>query len=80
MVTFAVTIERFVAQLRGEALAVAIRSNAWVLRPNSGARSVIQPEPAFFLLLLWNLQPLPPPDALDTFGVYRPGPWTAAVP
>src|SRR5690606_31210454 len=43
-----------------------------MLRPKPDARSVIQPEAAFLRLLLGNLQPLPPPDALDAFGVHRP--------
>src|SRR5690606_3455329 len=43
-----------------------------VLGPKPDARSVIQPETSSFRLLLRNLQPLPPPDALDTFGVHRP--------
>src|SRR5690606_7220667 len=40
--------------------------------PEPDARSVIQPETPFLRLLLGNLQPLPPPDALDAFGVDRP--------
>lgn len=43
-----------------------------VLRPKPDARSVIQPETSSLRLLLGNLQPLPPPDALDAFGVHRP--------
>lgn len=44
----------------------------WMLGPKPDARSVIQPEPASLRLFLGNLQPLPPPDALDAFGVHRP--------
>src|SRR5690606_35192039 len=43
-----------------------------VLGSKPDARSVIQPEPAFLRLFLGNLQPLPPPDALDAFGIHRP--------
>src|SRR5690606_6590066 len=43
-----------------------------MLRPKPDARSVLQPEPSSLRLLLGNLQPLPPPDALDAFGVHRP--------
>ncbi len=43
-----------------------------VFGPKPDARSVVQPEPAFLRLFLGNLQPLPPPDALDAFGVHSP--------
>jgi len=43
-----------------------------VSRPKPEARSVIQPETSSLRLFLGNLQPLPPPDALDAFGVHRP--------
>jgi hypothetical protein len=43
-----------------------------VFGPKPDARSVIQPEPPSLRLLLGNLQPLPPPDALDTLGIHRP--------
>ena len=32
----------------------------------------LEPQPAPFRLLLWDLQPLPPPDALDPLGVHVP--------
>ena len=38
-------------------------------RPQTDAGSVVEPQPAPFRLLLWDLQPLPPPDALDPLGV-----------
>jgi hypothetical protein len=38
--------------------------------PDAGA--VVQPEPSFLLLLLWNLQPFTSPDALDPFVVHVP--------
>src|SRR5690606_5159418 len=34
--------------------------------------TVIQPEAAAFGLLLWNFQPLTPPDPLDPFDVHHP--------
>src|SRR5690606_29115623 len=43
-----------------------------VLGSKPDARSVIQPETSSLRLLMGNLQPLPPPDALDAFGVHRP--------
>ena len=43
-----------------------------MLGPKPDARSVIQPEPASLRLFLGNLQPLPPPDPLDTLGIHRP--------
>src|SRR6188508_1468823 len=43
-----------------------------MLGPKPDARSVIQPEPASLRLFLRNLQPLPPPDTLDTLGIHRP--------
>ena len=39
-------------------------------RPQTDAGSVVEPQPAPFRLLLWDLQPLPPPDALDPLGVH----------
>ena len=41
-------------------------------RPQTDAGSVVEPQPAPFRLLLWELQPLPPPDALDPLGVHMP--------
>ena len=41
-------------------------------RPQTDAGSVVEPQPAPFRLLLWDLQPLPPPDALDPLGVHVP--------
>ena len=41
-------------------------------RPQTDAGSVVGPQPAPFRLLLWELQPLPPPDALDPLGVHVP--------
>jgi hypothetical protein len=43
-----------------------------VLRPQSNARSVGQPEPAALGLLGWDLQPLASPDALDPLVVDNP--------
>jgi len=43
-----------------------------VLRPQSDARSVCQPEPAALGLLRWDLQPLASPDALDPLVVDCP--------
>jgi hypothetical protein len=43
-----------------------------VLRPQSDARSVRQPEPAALGLLRWDLQPLASPDALDPLVVDDP--------
>src|SRR5690606_37554789 len=61
------------ASIVGPALDKVIRPDmVRVLGPKPDARSVIQPETSSFRLLLRNLQPLPPPDALDTFGVHRP--------
>ena len=40
--------------------------------PETDAGSVIEPEPAPLGLLLGNLQPLPPPDALNPLGVHMP--------
>ena len=41
-------------------------------RSQTDTRSVIKPQPAAFRLFLGNLQPLPPPDALNPFSVYLP--------
>ena len=43
-----------------------------VLRPQTDARSVVQPEPALLRLPGRHLQPLPPPDPLDPLDVHRP--------
>jgi hypothetical protein len=43
-----------------------------MLRPEPEARSVIEPEPGSFRLLLGNLQPLPPPDPGDPLVVHNP--------
>jgi hypothetical protein len=43
-----------------------------LLRPQSDARSVGQPEPAALGLLRWDLQPLASPDALDPLVVDDP--------
>jgi hypothetical protein len=43
----------------------------WTLWPETDAGSIIQPEPALLRLLLWDLQPLPPPDPLDLLQVHR---------
>jgi hypothetical protein len=40
--------------------------------PQPDARSVIEPQPTTLRLFLGNLQPLPPPDTLNTFGVHVP--------
>lgn len=42
------------------------------LRPQTDARPVIEPEAAFLWLLLWDLQPLPPPDPFDPLHVDDP--------
>ena len=42
------------------------------LRPQTDARSVVEPEPAALGLSRGDLQPLPSPDALDPFLVHRP--------
>ena len=42
------------------------------LRPQTEAGSVVQPEPSLLRLLLWHLQPLPPPDPLHPLHVHRP--------
>ncbi len=44
----------------------------WILGPQPDARSVIEPESSSLQLLMWNLQPLPPPDPLDAFEVDDP--------
>lgn len=43
-----------------------------VCRSQPDARTVIKPEPASLRLLLWNLEPLTSPDALDPFQANRP--------
>jgi hypothetical protein len=40
--------------------------------PETDARSVIEPQPPTLGLFLGNLQPLPPPNALDPLGIYLP--------
>ena len=41
-------------------------------RPEPNAGPVIQPEPPFLLVLLWDLQPFASPDALHPFVVHTP--------
>src|ERR1700675_3926813 len=41
-----------------------------IFRPQPDARSVMQPQTTAFGLLLGNLQPLAPPDALNPLGIY----------
>ena len=41
-------------------------------RPQPDARSVIEPQPAAFQLLLWNLQPLALPDSLNPLVIDQP--------
>ncbi len=43
-----------------------------VLRPQTNARSVIEPQTPAFGLFCWDLQPLTSPDPLDTFDVHHP--------
>ena len=43
-----------------------------VFWPESDARSVCQPEPAFLRLLCWHFQPLSSPQALDASIANRP--------
>src|SRR5208283_3710726 len=43
-----------------------------MLGPQTDAGSVIEPEPLPLWLLCRDLQPLPPPDALDALDVHRP--------
>jgi len=43
-----------------------------IFRPQTDAGPVVQPEPTLLRLLLRDFQPLPSPDALDTFDVHRP--------
>jgi len=43
-----------------------------VFRPKTDARSVMKPQTTAFGLLLRNLQPLTPPDPLDTLVVDKP--------
>ena len=42
------------------------------LRPQTEARSVIEPEPTPFGLFRWDFQPLTTPDAFNTLPVHRP--------
>jgi hypothetical protein len=41
-------------------------------RPQTDARSVVEPETSAFWLFLGNLQPLTPPDPFNAFLVYPP--------
>ena len=41
-------------------------------RSQTDTRSVIEPQPTAFRLFLGDLQPLPPPDALNPFSIYMP--------
>lgn len=43
-----------------------------VLGPQSDARSVMEPQPPAFRLLLGHLQPLTPPDPLDPLVAHQP--------
>src|SRR5690606_6510480 len=43
-----------------------------ILRPQSDAGSVVEPEPSFLRLLLWHFEPLLPPDPLHPFAVHLP--------
>ena len=43
-----------------------------MLRAQPDARAVIEPQTAAFRLLVWNLQPLTPPDAFDPLVVHQP--------
>lgn len=43
-----------------------------VFRSQSDARTVVQPQPTAFRLLVRHFQPLPSPDALDPFDIYDP--------
>ena len=42
------------------------------LGPQTDAGPVVQPEPPLLRLLLWDLQPLPPPYPLDPLHIHRP--------
>ena len=42
------------------------------LRPQTDAGPVVEPEPPALRLFTGNLQPLPPPDPLDTLEVHHP--------
>ena len=42
------------------------------LRPQTDARSVVEPEPTPFGLFRWDFQPLTTPDALNTLPVHHP--------
>ena len=44
----------------------------WPARPQSDARSTVEPEPALLGLLGWDLQPLTSPDALHSLVVHMP--------
>ena len=43
-----------------------------VLGTQTNARSISQPKPPAFCLLLWDLQPLPAPDPFDPLVVHKP--------
>jgi len=43
-----------------------------VLRSSADTRSVIEPQPSSFGLLLWDFQPLSSPDTLNTFMIHLP--------
>src|SRR5476651_1928291 len=43
-----------------------------VLRPQTNARNVVEPQTPAFGLFCWDLQPLTSPDPLDTFDVHHP--------
>jgi len=43
-----------------------------MLRTEPEARSFVEPEPAPLRLLLWNLEPLLPPDPCDPLAVHDP--------
>ena len=43
-----------------------------MLRPQTQARAISQPQPAALRLSAWNLQPLTPPDPLDPLVVDDP--------
>jgi len=41
-------------------------------RSQTHARAIVQPEPPFLLLFLWDLQPFASPDTLNPFVVHMP--------